>query len=215
MLVIAVLCLAATALAAQDFSCNFDSGNCGFIQRTDDKFDWTRQFGDTPSWDTGPFTDASGSGHYMYTEASYPRRPGDNAKIETPKAYSFDGGNKCLRFYYYMYGADMGTLKVYVGNKMIFEDYGDLGEFWYTADFFVPVSQGTHKIIFEGIIGSGYRSDIAIDDIVLEDCSSSNTPPPPPPTQAPTPPPPTQAPTPPPPVTDGATPPPPSVAKEN
>ena len=43
--------------------CNFDASTCGFIQATNDDFDWTRRKGSTASSDTGPFSDhTSGSG---------------------------------------------------------------------------------------------------------------------------------------------------------
>ena len=37
--------------------CNFDSSLCGFVQDTNDKFDWTRRKGSTPSSYTGPSAD--------------------------------------------------------------------------------------------------------------------------------------------------------------
>jgi len=43
--------------------CTFDSGLCsGWSQATSDRFDWTVQSGKTPSRDTGPSADHSGSG---------------------------------------------------------------------------------------------------------------------------------------------------------
>lgn len=39
------------------FSCSFDDDFCGFVQRTDDKFDWTRHRGRTSSQGTGPNRD--------------------------------------------------------------------------------------------------------------------------------------------------------------
>ena len=39
------------------FGCNFDSSLCGFVQDTNDKFDWTRLKGSTASGSTGPSAD--------------------------------------------------------------------------------------------------------------------------------------------------------------
>lgn len=36
------------------FKCNFEASFCGFKQAKDDKFDWTRKTGGTPSSSTGP-----------------------------------------------------------------------------------------------------------------------------------------------------------------
>ena len=38
-------------------SCDFETDNCGWIQRRDDVFDWTRKRGPTSSSQTGPATD--------------------------------------------------------------------------------------------------------------------------------------------------------------
>ena len=38
-------------------TCNFDVSMCGFVQGINDKFDWTRHKGSTPSRGTGPSFD--------------------------------------------------------------------------------------------------------------------------------------------------------------
>ncbi len=38
-------------------SCNFDNDVCGFVQDSNDKFDWTRNKGGTGSYQTGPSAD--------------------------------------------------------------------------------------------------------------------------------------------------------------
>ena len=46
-----------------ELDCNFDTSTCGFIQATNDDFDWTRRKGGTLSSGTGPSSDhTSGSG---------------------------------------------------------------------------------------------------------------------------------------------------------
>ena len=50
-------------------TCDFDTSTCGFNYMTD--YDWTPLSGGTPSSSTGPSSDhTSGSGYYMYIEAS-------------------------------------------------------------------------------------------------------------------------------------------------
>ncbi|KAK3739889.1 hypothetical protein QZH41_007732 [Actinostola sp. cb2023] len=200
MLSFLVLCLAATALGGSvDFYCDFiDSYDCGLVQRTDDDFDWTMGWEDM-------YID------HLYTMSGY------KAKMETPLSYSFDGGNKCLSFAYHLDGANVGSLRVYVGSQMVWEKTGDQGWAWPKVLFKVPVSSGSHKVIFEATVGTSDSTDLAIDDIMLENCQGGTpapptqtpTPPPPTVTQAPTPPPPTQTPTPPP-QTQAPTPPPPT-----
>ncbi|CAH3176317.1 unnamed protein product [Porites lobata] len=88
---------------------------CGFLQGINDKFDWTRHKGSTPSTDTGPsFNHTTGNltGYYMYIEASILRQPGDNAKLYSPPLKFF--GNMCLQFDYHMPRATTGSLTVTV-----------------------------------------------------------------------------------------------------
>lgn len=39
-------------------------------------------------------------------------------------------GKSCLQFYYHMYGASMGTLKVALQDALIFEKSGNQGDAW-------------------------------------------------------------------------------------
>ena len=52
------------------FRCNFDINLCGFNQEKDDKFDWIRRKGSTPSRSTGPSADHTGGGMYIYNACS-------------------------------------------------------------------------------------------------------------------------------------------------
>ncbi|XP_044181061.1 MAM and LDL-receptor class A domain-containing protein 1-like isoform X3 [Acropora millepora] len=145
-------------------SCNFDFGLCpGWSQSTADVFNWTRGTGKTWSTDTGPSSEhTSESGYYMYIEASPPRREGDNAKL----VLSLPGNGKmgCLSFYYHMYGENMGTLNVFIGNKKVFSESGDHGNTWIKADRTIVLG---NNVIFEGIRGSGFQGDLAIDDVLV------------------------------------------------
>ena len=49
----------------------------------------------------------------MYTETSWPRKPGDRARLITPVIKSESKGCR-VRFYYHMKGANIGSLVVYV-----------------------------------------------------------------------------------------------------
>ncbi|KAL9985794.1 hypothetical protein ACROYT_G008239 [Oculina patagonica] len=168
-------------------SCNFDNDVCGFVQDSNDKFDWTRNKGGTGSYQTGPSADhTTGNGYYMYIETSSPRRQGDNAKLNTPKLQF--SGNMCMKFYYHMYGASMGTLNVILNGKTVFSAGGNKGNKWLEAAVTVNLS-GMYAVTFEGITGSSYQGDIAIDDLMLAPGSCSSITPPPPTTSGPPPPP--------------------------
>ena len=52
----------------------------------------------------------------MFTEASPPSKTGDKAFLESKHFPS--GGERCFRFYYHMYGGDMGNLSVHYTQKL-------------------------------------------------------------------------------------------------
>jgi len=64
----------------------------------------------------------------MYIEASYPRKPGEIAKLVV--TVPNNGNRSCLSFYYHMYGTSVGTLNVYSGNIKVFTATGNLGNDW-------------------------------------------------------------------------------------
>ncbi|XP_072014802.1 thyroid hormone-induced protein B-like [Amphiura filiformis] len=95
--------------------CDFDDDTCDWRQLQDDDFDWTRFTGSTPSYYTGPSRDhTTGSGYYMYTEASAPRVFGEKAALTSP--IITPASNQCFTFWYHMLGNNTGDLSVYVLN---------------------------------------------------------------------------------------------------
>ncbi|XP_078586715.1 astacin-like metalloendopeptidase [Branchiostoma floridae x Branchiostoma japonicum] len=153
------------------FSCSFDADLCGFTQDGDDQFDWTRQTGTTPSSSTGPTTDVSGSGHYMFIETSGSRTQGDAARLRTPTQSASPAGY-CLQFKYHMYGTDIDTLNVYVTdeNSILgtpdFSVTGDQGNNWLSGQLTIP-GDADFQVVFEAIRGASWRGDIAIDDVLM------------------------------------------------
>ncbi|XP_046573746.1 protein crumbs-like [Haliotis rubra] len=156
-------------LSDNGVTCNFDAGMCGWVQSTQDQFDWTSNKGTTSSSDTGPSGDhTSGSGSYMYTEASSPRSQGDTASLISPQ---FDvNSDMCFRFYANMNGNSMGSLQVfeeYSGTKTtIFSQSGHKGASWFPVALTLP-QHNSVRIEIKGTVGSGYYSDMAIDDVDL------------------------------------------------
>ena len=124
-------------------NCNFeDFKMCTYLQdQTEDDFDWLRGHGSTSSWRTGPSTDNTkkdASGHYMYIEASLPRRRGDKARLVSEYFPPTGFRGRCVKFAFHMYGVAMGTLNLYVktgaGNQsetLIWSNSGDHGNIWF------------------------------------------------------------------------------------
>ncbi|CAH3118157.1 unnamed protein product [Pocillopora meandrina] len=159
--------------------CAFEeTGLCGWSdEKSVDNFDWTRQSGSTSSSGTGPTFDhtlGTAKGFYMFIETSSPRKTGDKAQLLSPRYGATNG--KCLQFWYHMYGRSIGTLNVRIrrlvqGKPTYFLQWsrsGDHGNRWRVAQVTVS-SVSDYQIVFEGVAGSSYQGDIAIDDVVLLD----------------------------------------------
>uniref|UniRef100_A0A8C9XNZ5 MAM domain containing 2a n=1 Tax=Sander lucioperca TaxID=283035 RepID=A0A8C9XNZ5_SANLU len=135
--------------------CNFESGICGYIQdKKEDKADWLRVRGHTPTSYTGPRGDhTTGVGYFMYIEASL-MRPGHKARLLTSDLRGASSP-QCLIFYYHMYGSGTGILTVLLRRSRR----------WWTTTSHTLFCGCFLQIIFEAIRGPSLRSDIAIDDI--------------------------------------------------
>ncbi|XP_025085553.1 MAM and LDL-receptor class A domain-containing protein 1-like [Pomacea canaliculata] len=169
-------------------SCDFEQGQCAWSNDdADDDFDWIRSQGSTITANTGPTSDhtlQNIKGHYMYIEASQPRKPGDKARLHS-EILNNSSHPQCLTFWYNMHGAGMGTLSVYKnlvsrtsGLIQLWTLSGDQGAQWQKASVPVHDNKKEFMLVFEGVVGSSYLSDMAIDDVSLTDgdCSSSSQP---------------------------------------
>ena len=146
-------------------SCDFEVDTCAWTDTAPDGFSWTRRSGGTPSSSTGPSGDhTTGSGYYLYTEASVI----DNNlhQLGTP-LFSLQQ-DATLSFFYHMYGSDMGTLYVEAYNNetgwsTLWNRTGNQGDDWLEAA--VVLSASATQVRFNGRTGPNYRSDMALDDV--------------------------------------------------
>ena len=81
----------------------------------------------------------------MYIEASYPRKPGEIAKLVV--TVPNNGNQSCLSFYYHMYGASAGTLNVYSGNIRVFTATGNQGDNWLIKEENLYLDGAVSKIL--------------------------------------------------------------------
>jgi subtilisin family serine protease len=157
------------------YSESFETNFGQWQQSTDDDFDWSRITGDTPTPRTSPKRAHNGL-YYIYTEASNPQDPGDEASLEA--TFSFAGiPNPELSLWYYMYGSQMGTLHVDVYNGSWNYDVWTLSGQQQTTDRMAyrnaiinlgPFGNGTAVTIkIRGTLGSGERSDICLDLVAV------------------------------------------------
>lgn len=169
--------LCASTITSFPYNEGFESGLGLITQDSSDDFNWTRNTGATPSGSTGPNTAASGS-WYLYTEASN-GNTNNTSNLETP---CFDLSGLTIpefSFNYHMYGAEMGTLNIDISTDggityptNLWTQTGQVqtsdGQAWNNVTISLAAYTGqTIKIRIQGITGSTYRSDMAIDDLYL------------------------------------------------
>ncbi len=156
-------------------------GNC-WTNVTGDDIDWDILLGSTASGTTGPGSDHTGGGNYLYTETS----GGCNGVtgIITSPIFDLTGlADADLIFWYHMYGTNMGTLSVQVStdggsswSSNIWSLSGDQGNSWQqqVIDLDSYISENDLVIRFTGVTGSDYTSDMAIDDFSITGISGSS-----------------------------------------
>lgn len=159
------------------YDCEFEAGGmCHWKLCNEQSYPrWYRQTGPTGSSGTGPKTDhTSGSGYYLYFEASSPAQPGQTSCFFSQE---FPGGScHLLTFWYHMLGSGIGKLSVQIktsgGTESVWEKSGEQGDKWIQGSVEIK-SDLPYKVYFEGQRGGDYRGDIAIDDIAFKDCPST------------------------------------------
>ncbi len=178
----------ATPVSTFPYSENFDgfpdaSGNGigngnNWKNGTADDIDWTDTTGATPSSGTGPSGDhTSGSGVYLYVEASSPNYPSRSAELFTPYFDWSNENNPTLEFWYHMLGEEMGDLIVDVygngqWNNAVLTLSGQQSANdtdWKVATIYLNDYKGgsNHRIRLRALTGGGWQSDIAIDDFTI------------------------------------------------
>lgn len=144
-----------------------------------DNFDW-QPHNNQPSsgTGTGPSTDHTGlGGMYIYAEASTPNSPNRTANMQYP-CFDFSSmATPALSYWYHMHGANMGSLYVIVDTN----GTADTLETWTGAqqasnteawresvlDLSGYAGQSAVAVRFSAVTGSGFLSDIALDDILI------------------------------------------------
>ncbi len=173
----------ATTVNTFPYTENFDSfsdigsGN-DWANDPNDDFDWLVNQGATPSSGTGPSSDhTSGSGKYLYVEASSPNYPDKKTNLMSNYFDLSSQNNPTLEFWYNMYGAYMGDLYVDVysngqWNAGIYSLSGQQSSSetdWKVATINLNQykSGSVQRIRFRGVTGLSYQSDMAIDDFTI------------------------------------------------
>jgi Zn-dependent metalloprotease len=143
-------------------------------QDTADNFDWSLKSGSTPSSNTGPSSANEGS-YYIYMESSSPNYSTKRAILNSP-CYDFSAETQAtLTFDYHMYGASaMGSLALEASTNngvswtSIWSKSGNQGDSWKSASIdLASYSNGTVKLRFNGVTGTTWQGDMAIDNLSI------------------------------------------------
>ncbi|TRY97688.1 hypothetical protein DNTS_035488 [Danionella cerebrum] len=161
--------------------CDFEEGDCGWIQKTDDDQDWIRASGNPvgsyprPEFD---HTTNTMSGSYFYMESPACQEQECAAVMMSPLIQSGDA--KCLQLWYYMEGQGTGILNVYQqfsdsNRPSLVTQSGDQGGLWRFAQSSLTQSRSNYRIVVEGIAGQSGTGVIAFDDVQISNapCSPS------------------------------------------
>ncbi len=141
---------------------------------------WQLEDAGTSSSNTGAGQDnTSGTGNYVYTEASSGSQ-GDTALLISPCIDLSALSNPILEFAWHMFGDSMGTFKVFVDDGItqteIFSRVGeqDTAEAdidpWNEASLSLGAFVGqTVRLIFLGERGGDFTGDMSLDDVLIFD----------------------------------------------
>lgn len=149
----------------------------GWANSANNSFDWFVNSGNTPSNGTGPLGDtttAAGTGNYLYYEATGTPQGEESSLLSG--CYDISSLNRPeLSFFFNMRGGAMGELHFdIVINGFLVQDIsapiiGDQGSAWQLRVIDLTPFKGEVRLIFRGIRGNGFQSDIAIDQVAIRD----------------------------------------------
>ncbi|XP_067216660.1 MAM and LDL-receptor class A domain-containing protein 1-like isoform X2 [Linepithema humile] len=156
--------------------CNFAGGFCEWNNDAEDDFDWTISRGSgNPT--TGPAMDSSSdratAGGYAFIDSSFPRRPGDTAKLISSSFPPTSANTPmCMHFWFHMFGSGIGHLKLFLRHfrssdsqlQEIWGLSGNAGNAWFMSQVTIS-SLDDFQLVFEASVGNTGMGDIAIDDI--------------------------------------------------
>lgn len=168
------------AISAFPYNEGFESSFGAWTQASGDDFNWTRQSGATPSSNTGPSSASAGS-QYIFMESSSPNYSAKRAILNSP-CFDLNGESQAtFEFAYHMYGTTaMGSLAVEASSNNgsswtnVWSVSGNQGNAWATAS--VDLSAyvgGTVQLRFNGITGTTWQGDMAVDAVSLSTSGGS------------------------------------------
>lgn len=165
----------AGGITTYPYSESFESGLGAWTQSGADDRNWSNNSGPTGSGGTGPSSASNGT-DYMYIEASgsgtgFPNR---QAILNSPCFDLTSLSVAAFNFDYHMLGTSMGSLALEISNdngsswNLLWSQSGNQGNTWFSESVSLSDYVGSSvQLRFNGITGSSWSSDIAIDNLSL------------------------------------------------
>ena len=160
-----------STLSSFPYSTGFENTLDSWTQSSTDDINWLLRSGKTPSDGTGPSAAAQGN-YYIYVEASNQNSPRKLASLESPCFNLSTISNPQISFNYHMYGTTVGTLTLEVSTNQgiswntLWIYSGTQSHLWKSQTVNIPNSNSA-KFRFRGLTGSGWSSDLAIDNFKI------------------------------------------------
>ncbi|MCB0704881.1 MAG: hypothetical protein KDC34_06200 [Saprospiraceae bacterium] len=141
-----------------------------------DDMDWLANTGPTPTTNTGPSTDISGTGTYFYMEASGACLEGSRAELYSPcLLIGAAASSSChFSFWYHMYGTHVNAMMLEISidgwqtSDTLWQLSGDQGDSWFQVFIELSAYDGLEaQMRFVGFDGNNARADIALDELVF------------------------------------------------
>ncbi|TNM98369.1 hypothetical protein fugu_014615 [Takifugu bimaculatus] len=158
--------------------CTFQGSLCGLLPQPAANFSWMRIRGSSqPANSSGPATDHTlGTEQGFYLSAHLWNHPvGARGAMMTAVMEPTASDGECLMFWYYMEGSEVGELNIYLQtfensreSVPLWTQKGNQGKHWRHGRVTLR-SSTPYQVIFEAIVGTGERRDIAIDDLTVLD----------------------------------------------
>lgn len=154
----------------------------GWVNLSNEDLEWVADGNGTPSSNTGPETDHTGGGNYLYLEASSPNFPSLVATAQSPCIDISTLSTPTLYFWHHMYGAHVNSLEVLVSENgatpvQVWTLSGDQGNVWNQVSVDLSAFSGEIELLFSATTGAdgsnGWQSDIAIDDVAVGELQSN------------------------------------------
>lgn len=163
-------------------TCALKGGWINAANGESDDIDWRAYNQSTATGNTGPaleHTNGSPLGRYIYLESSGSCNY-QEAILISPCIDLTIAKAPVLDFWYHAYGNNMGSLRVDVlhngvWKNDIFSTSGNQGNLWKNAQAdLTPFTGGVVQLRFVGVTGNGFYSDLALDDIHVEESPTAD-----------------------------------------